>query len=842
MDDQNVKAVRLLSSNPGILRSVRLEAVLPRALRRNLLMAFFFLCILLGALALIISFMGSTVLSQAAVSSASRFLWGLTLLLVSPFLFFLIAEFYFLTTSRTEPLWSVSFSDGENMFLCNFGAIRRLWQLDAFRTSTVQAARLYETFQDDTFSKNFFMRLGIPWKAVGEFVKSRKNSLELSQDTLFETLVQEAHESHTNMVTAREFMLLLFDLDKEFEEFLFQYEIRKEDARGAADWVSDLLQAEQARLRWWERAVLGRMPTFGANLLFGYTYILDQFARDVSAGSQGAIIPRGFIHGKELEEMVQILARSAQANAILVGEPGIGKMALLEQLAHLILEGQAPSALWEKRLVALDTMALTATTKNKGDLEALLIKVMNEASRAGNIVLILEKFSEFIESASYLGVNAVSILEPYLEGTELQVVALADSEQYHRVLERNATVTKLFEKVELAEPERLPAVYVLEEIAYELEKKYPTVVTYPALLAAVDLAERYITEGAMPEKAVDLLERGITEAISVKEYIVGKHHIERAVEKRTHIPVHKAEGEEAKELLRMEEFLHKRVIGQDAAITAIANTMRRARAGLHAGKRPIGSFLFLGPTGVGKTETAKALAEVYFKSEEAMARFDMSEFQGPEGVNKLIGSFDAGETGALANALREKPFSLLLFDEFEKSSRDVINLFLQILEEGFFADAKGKRVSARDSIIITTSNAGSNIIWELVQQGKDPAVLQKEVVDMIRREGIFMPEILNRFDAIIVFEPLDKTKLVSVARLLLEELAQRLKKQDVELVITDELVAKVVEIGYDPVMGARPMRRAIADRIEQIIARKLLDGSLQRGQTFQFTNEEISRL
>ena len=225
-----------------------------------------------------------------------------------------------------------------------------------------------------------------------------------------------------------------------------------------------------------------------------------------------------------------------------------------------------------------------------------------------------------------------------------------------------------------------------------------------------------------------------------------------------------------------------------------------------------------------------------------MSRFDMSEFQGPEGVNKLIGSFETGEPGVLSNALRSKPFSLLLFDEFEKSSRDVINLFLQILEEGFFTDAHGKRVSARDAIIITTSNAASNLIWDMVQQGKDVAALQKEVVDAIRQQGVFTPEILNRFDAIVVFEPLDKEKLHEVARLLLAELADRLKKQEIELVITEELTAKVVEIGYDPVMGARPMRRAITDRVEQIIARKLLEGTLQRGGTIQFTSEEIQAL
>ncbi|TSC77487.1 MAG: ATPase [Parcubacteria group bacterium Gr01-1014_29] len=842
MAENQQTPVHLRTASPLIFRAVRFEALLPRLLRRNVLAASFFLFILIGAIYLVLAVAAYTSFESGVIQGFRNIIGGIALVLAGPLWFLIVAEFYFLTTSRSEPLWDASLADGEKTFYCNYGAARRLWRLDAFRKDEVDVAVLYQTFLEDTFTKQLFLRLGVPWSDVGEFLGAKEKRLPISRDLLFQTLVYEAHEARSEVVTAREFALLLFDLDKDFESFLFQYEIRKDTLLGAADWVSTLIQLEQSRLRWWERALLGRMPTFGASLLFGYTYTLDKFAHDVRAGGQGAIIPKGAVHVAELSEIAEILARSAQANVLLVGEPGSGKMAILEQLTRLILEGAAPAPLWQKRLVTMDTMALTATTKQKGDLEALVIKVMNEASIAGNIVLILERFPEFIESAAYLGVNAVTLLEPYLEGTQLQVVALSDKEQFHRTLETNPTITKLFEKVEVKEPEGASTVFILEESAYDLEKRYPVVVSYQALLASTDLADRYITDGAMPEKAIDLLERAITQAVAAGERVVEKRHVERAVEERTHIPVQKASGKEVEQLLKMEGTLHQRIIGQHVAITAIANALRRARSGLHAGKRPIGSFLFLGPTGVGKTETAKALAQIYFGSEDLMVRFDMSEFQGPEGVNKLIGSFDTGEPGALANALRAHPFSLLLFDEFEKSSREVVNLFLQILEEGFFTDARGKRVSARDTIIITTSNAGSNLIWDMVRQGKDPALLQKEVVDAIRQEGIFAPEVLNRFDAVVVYEPLDKEKLQHVARLLLAELAAHLKKQDIELVITDDLIAKVVEIGFDPVMGARPMRRAITDRVEQIIARKLLDGSLQRGQTFQFTPEEVSKL
>ena len=841
-NEQAQTPITLIPTYTGILRAVRLEAVLARSLRHSMLASFFFLTLFLFFVWLLSLFAGGLFFSEDGERVLHKLLGGVTLIVSAPFWFFTVAEFYFLTTSRSRPLLEASFSDGPRVFGVNYGASCRLWRLDAFRKTEVDVSQLYLTLRDDFFMQQLFLRLGVELADVKEFIESKEKELLMSRELLFQTLVYEAVEAKSDMITAREFAMLLFDMDKDFEEFLFRHEIRKQDLLGVAHWVSTLVQLKQAQLRWWERAILGHMPTFGASLMFGYTYMLDKFARDISAGSQGAIIPEGAAHGKELQEIASILARSDQANVILVGEPGSGKSAILEQLTRLILEGSAPPALWQKRLIAMDSVTLVAATKQKGELEELLVRVMNEAATAGNVVLVLERFPEFIESARQMGVNAISILEPYLEGTELQVIALSDKDQYHRVLESNSTITKLFERVEIAEPDVSNIVYILEEIAYGLEKTHSVYITYPALVEAANLADRYITNGAMPEKAIDVLERAVTEAVNAGEKFVTKQHVQRAVEERTHIPVEKASGKEAEKLLQMEEVLHQRVIGQHAAITAVANALRRARAGLQAGKRPIGSFLFLGPTGVGKTETAKALAQIYFGSEDAMARFDMSEFQGPEGVSKLIGSFETSEPGMLSNALRSKPFSLLLFDEFEKSSRDVVNLFLQILEEGFFTDAHGKRVSARDAIIITTSNAAGNLVWDMVQQGKDVSTLQKEVVDAIRQQGVFAPEILNRFDAIVVFEPLDKEKLHEVAKLLLEELAKNLKKQEIEFGITEELIAKVVEMGYDPVMGARPMRRAIADRVEQIIARRLLDGSLRRGGIIQFTSEEIQTL
>ena len=324
--------------------------------------------------------------------------------------------------------------------------------------------------------------------------------------------------------------------------------------------------------------------------------------------------------------------------------------------------------------------------------------------------------------------------------------------------------------------------------------------------------------------------------------VVTPEIIEEVVEQKTKIPQGELSKDESEKLLNMESLLHEKVINQEGAIRYVSNALRRVRSGLHGGDRPIGSFLFLGPTGVGKTETAKALSSVYFGDEIAMSRFDMSEYKGSDALNKLTGSFDKKEQGILANALRDKPFSLLLLDEFEKASKEVLNIFLQILEDGFFTDSFGKKVSAREAMIIATSNAGSGVIWDMVKKGYDPDELNKSVLDSIRKEGVFSPELLNRFDSIVVFHPLSKENLKDIAKLLLLELKSRLKDKDISFIITEDLVSMVVEKGYDPVMGARPMRRVITDLIEQAVAKRIIEGKAGRGSTINFTKSELKKL
>lgn len=805
--------------------------------RRTALLLFatiFFIC-MIAALAAILMGYGTSI--------SNRFLGG-AIFSGSFFLGLVALEFYYRSISCAELLFGISNSAGNRAdYRANVRVAEAMWYIQVPQSPRVALRDMRRYISEAQASRMVFMRLGILSQELSIFANTAEIGGDVSAEEICSLFASSVAERGSDLITLQDVVGVLFDLDPVLQKFLLAKGLHKKELTGAAAWMESLYDIDDIRMRWWDADYLRTLPSIGAALGYGFTYMLDRYAHDVTA-------PRGIktkqhrdVDKDALLALEAGLSRSREANVVLVGEPGSGKHDLLSDLARYIAENRVARSLRDKRLVLLDASALVAGAKTKGDFEELVLKLMNEAVSAGNIILVMENFPEFLDSASALGVDGTSLIAPYLEGAAIQVVAIADPARYSRTIQTNTTLIKLFEKVDVPEPSQEGVLYVLEDIARSLERRGRIIFTYQSLVRSVELADRYIADGAMPEKAIDLLTKAATKERKGEEYVlVMPEDIERAVEELTRIPVAKAGGKEAEKLLHLEEFLHKRVVGQDEAIEAVSRSLRKARAGLHAGKRPIGSFLFLGPTGVGKTETAKAVAEAYFGSDRTMKRFDMSEFQGVDGLEKLTGSFATHEPGVLATALRQEPFTLLLLDEFEKSSREVVNLFLQIFEEGYFTDAFGKKVSARDTIIIATSNAGANRIWDVVQAGKDPAGLQEEIINAIRQEGVFAPEILNRFDAIVIFHPLAKEHLVAIARLLLQDLAMRLKEQDIVFTVTDALAEKIAELGFDPTMGARPMRRAIADRVEEVISRKILDGSLTRGSTFTFLPEEVADL
>ena len=672
-------------------------------------------------------------------------------------------------------------------------------------------------------------RADIPIEIVKAFLAHRQVTV-IGQTTVFDK----------PPATFSDYVLALFDADSEFSEFLFARSIQKKDVVAIADWITERAMAAKQKHYWWSRNRLGRIPSIGSGWAYGRTYRLEEYSRPLPVMAAGEYEVHTVYGTEELKEIESVLVRGRESNVFLVGNDRSGLLEIIARLSNMIEEGTALTGLKHKRVILLDTDVLIATMKTKGDFEIELLTLLHEAAEAGNVILVIEDFPSFVSSSSALGSNIISLLDPFLTSEDLQFIGLCDMGRYHDVVERDAALMERFDPVIVREIDELNTVRVLENEIISLENKSGLFFTYPALLSIVESAERYFPDAEMPDKAIDLLDELAPRLISEGKKTVGKDDVLKLVKAKTGIPVGEVEPAEREKLLNLEKILHQRIIGQDEAIDAIANAVRRARSGITSPNRPLASFLFLGPTGVGKTETTKALGEVFFGREAKIERLDMSEYAGPDALSKLIGSFEGSQSGVLSALVREHPYAVLLLDEFEKTTSEVMNIFLQVLDEGFFSDNSGKRVNARNLLIIATSNAGSDLIWEAVKHGDDLSHAKELITDSIVKAGIFKPELLNRFDGIIIFHPLASEHLEKIAKLQLEKLKKRMAERGINLVVNDDLVRYVVKFGTDPKFGARPMNRAIQDKVEQIIAKKLIKGELKPGSEVGITQDELA--
>lgn len=677
----------------------------------------------------------------------------------------------------------------------------------------------------------FMIRLGILPADTASFLASQRQKITSSGWTL---------DVSSNQLSIQLFVEQLCARDTALADFLFAHGLQKEDVSGAADWMTRSFEQEAYAEAWWSEERLNRIPSIGQGWSYGRTPTLERYERGLPRDSFGRL---GLSYGKnEIEEIISILSRDREANVLLVGDDEAGKLQMMAHLERLLIEGTVPRGLRHRRLMFLDYAALVSEHGSKVEFENEIILLMKEAVSAGNIILIIDDIASFSASTASFGSNLEALLEPYISSPSLQVVALSSTEAFHQRLENHPLFVQHFERVLVAEVGQSATIRVLEDEVGGLETA-GIVFSYPALVAITESAERYFPDGLMPDKAVDLLLELTPKLRSAhakdKLYVVGKSDVLALVETKTGVPVGEVRSEEREKLLALEDILHKRIVGQNEAITAVANAVRRARSGVGNPNRPMASFLFLGPTGVGKTETAKALSEVFFGANAPMMRIDMSEYSSADALSKLIGSFEAHRSGVLASMLREHQYGLLLLDEFEKTTREVMNLFLQILDEGFFSDMSGKKVNARNLIIIATSNAGSDMIWEAAQAGKNVAEQKDGIVDAVIRNHTFTPELLNRFDGVIVFHPLQSDHLKQVAERMLQGLHQRLSRKGINLVVDQPLVDFVARRGTDPKFGARPMNRAIEDEVEQLVAKKLIKGDIKAGSTVTLTAAEL---
>ncbi len=624
----------------------------------------------------------------------------------------------------------------------------------------------------------------------------------------------------------------------ELPNLLKENDLTEEEFSHVVGWVARQHEEKEREKRFWREENLLARRGIGQDWVYGYSVHLDEVSKELNLARRQEYHLIG--REKEVEAIERVLARAEENNVLIVGDPGVGKKTIVKKFAKLIYDGHALPVLSYKRALELDMGALMAGSANVSEMEARLRMVLDEAVMAGNIILVIDNFSNYLGSQTGVGkIDISGALMPYLASRHIQVVGITTYDGLHKKIESVPGLLKYFEKVEIKELEEDKMLLVLEDVVFSMEQRTGIRATYRALKEIVSKSGQYFADIAMPERAVDLLDEAFIYVVTkTTDKILEPRHVDLIISQKTEIPVGEVAMEEREKLSRLEDILHQRVINQEEAVKSIASAMRRSRMGVAEKKRPIGSFLFLGPTGVGKTETARTLAEAYFGKEERMIRLDMSEYQNIYDINRLIGSSEE-EPGYLTTAVRETPFSLVLFDEIEKAHPSILNLFLQVFDEGWLTDFSGRKVSFRNTIIIATSNAGAELIREMVGQGLNLAAEEEKILDFLQSNNIFKPEFMNRFDGVIIFHPLSKEHLMKIAGLMLKGLNKRLAEQKMAVVVTEPLLEKVVDLGYDPEYGARPMRRVIQDKIEDLISRKILDGSLQKGQSIEIKPEEI---
>ena len=634
------------------------------------------------------------------------------------------------------------------------------------------------------------------------------------------------------------------------------------------------------------------------------TPTLDQYARDLTQYAKDGKLDPVLNRDDEIESVIGILSRRMKNNPCLIGEPGVGKTAIVEGLASRIVDGAVPDTLEQKRILTLDLSGMVAGSKYRGEFEERIKRALRETKAAGNILLFIDELHTVIGAGGAEGaIDASNILKPAMARGEIQVIGATTREEYRKHIEKDAALERRFQPVVIEEPSAVQTISMLKGLRSRYEEFHKVEITDEAIEAAVQLSERYLNDRYLPDKAIDLIDEAsakfhlqtvyaqsdrtqeyekeredlyeqkeqaliagdlerVRELLAAEKKLEKKiekeeelkreqrqkkdkilpSHIAQVVAKWTHIPVEQMEEAEKERLKKLDSILHERVVGQNDAVKAVARAIRRGRVGLKDPKRPIGSFLFLGPTGVGKTELSKALAEAVFGSEKDMIRVDMSEYMEKQSVSKMIGSppgyVGYEEGGQLSEKVRRKPYSVLLFDEIEKAHPDVFNMLLQVLEDGHITDAHGKKVDFKNTIIIMTSNAGANRIISPKTLGFGQAKTSEEEYKKMKEgvmeevKHIFKPEFINRVDEMIVFHALNKENIKDITKIMLKQFAKRVKNQmDMELCIADDVVDFISDKGFDKDYGARPIRRALQTELEDVLAEAVLMGDISIGDT-----------
>jgi len=706
------------------------------------------------------------------------------------------------------------------------------------KQSELTPRHIFRAVLTDKRVKSLLVRLDIDLRVLVDKLKNHladdngANKLVGFSETAQAVLIKaygEAWNDGRRSVDPLDLFFCAYSQDELLQEILYDQEITANKITNAVEWfrVND-----QMKINYQVYQKMARLKP-GSGMNRAYTAVatptLDYFSHDLTLMAKYGYLEICVAREKETKAIFDAM-ESGHAGVLLVGPIGVGKRSIIEGLAQLMVKEEVPAFLKDKRLVELDISRLIGGT-SPAEAQERLLNVIGEAMRSKNIVLFIDNIEMIvgISSGGEGSLELSEVLSDALSRQNIFCLACAESGNYAKYIE-DKSLGEVMTTVGVSEPGHDQAIQILESKAGFFESKYNVYINYHAIEQAVDLSSRYINDKFLPEKAINIMQLTavkVSKLSGQKQGFCGQEDIAEVISAQTGIPVSKIGESETQKLLSLETNIHARMIGQEEAVVAISGSLRRARAELRESKRPIASFLFLGPTGVGKTELAKTVAEVYFGNENYMIRLDMSEYQLADSVKKMIGDATSGALGYLTEAVRKKPFSLVLLDEIEKAHPDVLNLFLQMMDDGRLTDGQGRTINFTNSIIVATSNAGALYIEDAVDKGVDLNIIKQELIDN-QLNKVMRPELINRFDGVIVFKPLSFDNVVAVTKLMLAKIKKNLEIKGINLIASEEGVKELARQGYDPKFGARPLRRLLQDKTENQIANLFLAHSIKR--------------
>lgn len=712
---------------------------------------------------------------------------------------------------------------------------------DDLRSPSVEPIHIFAVLLPTSKMRLVLGRLGLPPENLTTRIESilQRNSQRANhepvigfkwQQILF-VAYEEAFKAKRDQVEPTDILFALVKADKSIHDIFYDLDVDVAKLRHVVSWTYEQKKLVD-RVRGWQReASLKPRNTMNRSMTARPTKTLDAISQDLTVlASQGAYFPL-IGREKEMDDMFRAL-KEIGGSVLILGQPGVGKSALIQGLAEMMSAEQVPDEIKDLRLVSMNVGALLAGATGVGAVEQRMLTALNEIVMAGNVILVIEDVASLFSGVSGVASESANILSNFISQGRTKVITTVTTEDYMRYLENNISFLRRFQRIEMKEPDFDLAMQILQSRSGIFEYRHKVFFSYDALESAIHLTARYMHDRYLPEKAIDILEQSAILASESRgqNSIVTKEDVAIIVSDKANVDVKQVSDNDKEKLLNLEDTIHERMVDQEEAVSAVASALRRARQELRDTKRPIANFLFLGPTGVGKTELAKSVSEVYFGDEKRMVRIDMSEYQDKASIYRLIGSPGAGRDekgGYLTEAIRQSPFTLLLLDEIEKAHPDILNIFLQVMDDGRLTDSLGRTISFTETIIIATSNAGAQYIQKEVRAGSSIESIKSHLLES-ELNNYFRPEFINRFDGVVVFKPLSKEDVFQITKIMLARVSRELESKGVFFEVSDEAAREVSEKGYDPQFGARPLRRVIQNEVEDTLAQFLLKGDLGR--------------